>query len=149
MCLLASGVQLTQIWIQWQMLLFAYVLVYPAKTYLGTHVLPFLGAYFRSPSLAAADSMMPECAASGAHICVAKEPYPLGHCVAIIRNNHSLIEASCPCCTMLQISKEFGLILRGLGMLVNSVGGETRLDLTKYTFSGSQVWYEHTPGQCH
>ena len=39
-------------------------------------------------------------------------------------------------CLLLQISKEFGFILRGLGMLVNSVGGETQLDLEKYAFSG-------------
>lgn len=39
------------------------------------------------------------------------------------------------CCTS-QISKEFGEVLQGLGLLVNSVGGETELDLLKYTFSG-------------
>jgi hypothetical protein len=37
---------------------------------------------------------------------------------------------------LLQVSAAFALVLRSCGLLVNSVGGETQLDLATYTFSG-------------
>lgn len=37
---------------------------------------------------------------------------------------------------LLQVSAAFALVLRSFGLLINSVGGETQLDLATYTFAG-------------
>jgi ABC-type polysaccharide transport system permease subunit len=44
---------------------------------------------------------------------------------------------------LLQVSAAFALVLRSFGLLINSVGGETQLDLASYTFSGGHAhcWY--------
>ena len=36
----------------------------------------------------------------------------------------------------LQTSKDFALVLRSMGLTVNSMGGETEMDLKGYSFSG-------------
>jgi hypothetical protein len=40
---------------------------------------------------------------------------------------------------LLQVSAAFALVLRSFGLLINSVGGETQLDLASYTFSGADI----------
>ena len=47
----------------------------------------------------------------------------------------------CCCCCPLQVSSEFAAVLEGFGFTVNSMGGETRLDLATYNFTGEQsLW---------
>jgi hypothetical protein len=39
----------------------------------------------------------------------------------------------------MQVSAEFAAVLQSCGLLVNSMGGETQLDLATYTFSGGDA----------
>ncbi|WIA39196.1 hypothetical protein OEZ86_005321 [Tetradesmus obliquus] len=41
-----------------------------------------------------------------------------------------------PKAMFMQVSAAFALVLRSFGLLINSVGGETQLDLANYTFAG-------------
>jgi lysylphosphatidylglycerol synthetase-like protein (DUF2156 family) len=40
---------------------------------------------------------------------------------------------------LLQVSAEFAAVLQSCGLLVNSMGGETVMDLASYTFSGESI----------
>jgi lysylphosphatidylglycerol synthetase-like protein (DUF2156 family) len=40
---------------------------------------------------------------------------------------------------VLQVSAEFAAVLQSCGLLVNSMGGETVMDLATYTFSGESI----------
>lgn len=53
-------------------------------------------------------------------------------CVA---DSHALAVLS-PC---MQVSAEFAAVLQSFGFTVNSMGGETRLDLATYNFTGKPL----------
>jgi lysylphosphatidylglycerol synthetase-like protein (DUF2156 family) len=46
-----------------------------------------------------------------------------------------------------QVSFEFASILQTLGFTCNSMGGETRLDIATYNFTGAQKHKSHTSQQ--
>lgn len=49
------------------------------------------------------------------------------------------LSCACPCRVHLQVSASFASVLQDMGFSVNSMGGETRLDLATYNFTGTHM----------